>query len=142
MKQPKKSKRRPSENPQLEMTPMIDVVFQLLIFFIVTLKQEDILAHLDVNRPQAQTTLQEKKFDDTLQITVYNQRRYGGEGVAVQGKQISYKRLEKHLTQLAGISKDLSIVIKCDGDSYHENLIKVLNLCSKVGLTNISVFSM
>ena len=38
------------EDPKLEMTPMIDVVFQLLIFFIVTLQQEDILAHLDVLR--------------------------------------------------------------------------------------------
>lgn len=36
---------------RLEMTPMIDVVFQLLIFFLVTLRQEDILAQLQAMRP-------------------------------------------------------------------------------------------
>jgi biopolymer transport protein ExbD len=36
-------KRNKGETPKLDMTPMIDVVFQLLIFFVVTLKQEDIL---------------------------------------------------------------------------------------------------
>jgi len=46
-----KRERAKGEAVKLEMTPMIDVVFQLLIFFIVTLKQEDILSHLDVSRP-------------------------------------------------------------------------------------------
>ena len=47
----KKSRRKPGGNVALEMTPMIDVVFQLLIFFIVTLKQEDIMANLEALRP-------------------------------------------------------------------------------------------
>jgi biopolymer transport protein ExbD len=34
-------KRNKGESPKLDMTPMIDVVFQLLIFFVVTLKQEE-----------------------------------------------------------------------------------------------------
>jgi len=47
----KRKGRNKGDAAKLEMTPMIDVVFQLLIFFIVTLKQEDILSHLDVSRP-------------------------------------------------------------------------------------------
>ena len=35
--------RKPQENPALDMTPMIDVVFELIIFFVVTIKQEDLL---------------------------------------------------------------------------------------------------
>jgi len=45
-------KRKDDSRATLEMTPMIDVVFQLLIFFIVTLKQNDITAYLDAMRPQ------------------------------------------------------------------------------------------
>ena len=40
--------RKPQDNPQLDMTPMIDVVFELIIFFVVTIKQED-MAFLDAD---------------------------------------------------------------------------------------------
>ena len=46
-----KSKRKEQDQPKLDMTPMIDVVFELMIFFIVTIKQEDILSRLNANRP-------------------------------------------------------------------------------------------
>jgi len=135
--------KRPVENPKLEMTPMIDVVFQLLIFFVVTLKQEDILAHLDVSRPApVPKARQEEQVQDLLQITVYNERALGGQGVSVQGRQVSFRTLESHLSRLASYSRNLSIIIKCTGDSYHANLVKVLDLCAKVKLKNISVFSM
>ncbi|MBQ2345755.1 MAG: biopolymer transporter ExbD, partial [Kiritimatiellae bacterium] len=39
--------RKPQENPQLDMTPMIDVVFELIIFFVVTIKQEDLFTKLN-----------------------------------------------------------------------------------------------
>ena len=43
------------ERPALDMTAMIDCVFQLLIFFIVTLKQDDILANLEVPQTTIRT---------------------------------------------------------------------------------------
>ena len=47
----RRTRRRAFEETKLDMTPMIDCVFQLLIFFLVTMKFEDIIAHLDVYRP-------------------------------------------------------------------------------------------
>ena len=44
-------KRPDSPAAELEMTPMIDVVFQLLIYFIVTIKPIDVVTNLDVFRP-------------------------------------------------------------------------------------------
>ena len=42
------------------MTPMIDVVFQLLIFFIVTLRQDDLFSRLTAARPQAAAMTEEE----------------------------------------------------------------------------------
>ena len=71
---PKKKERKKGDAAKLEMTPMIDVVFQLLIFFIVTLKQEDILSHLDVSRPSPDPeTTKEEQIKDLLEIQVYNE---------------------------------------------------------------------
>ena len=47
--------RKPQENPALDMTPMIDVVFELIIFFVVTIKQEDIFSKLNARRRRPTT---------------------------------------------------------------------------------------
>jgi biopolymer transport protein ExbD len=137
----KRKGRNKGEAAKLEMTPMIDVVFQLLIFFIVTLKEEDILSHLDVSRPAPDPdATPEEKIDDLLTIEVgptawvMNGRPYNGvAGLAA---------LDRNLTRIASFSRSASVIIKCSGDSPHSSLVKLLNICSREGLANISVFSM
>ena len=137
----KKRKRKQGEQPKLEMTPMIDVVFQLLIFFIVTLKQEDILAHLDVNRPAPDSKPPPEKVN-LLEIMVYDERKLGGEGYAIQGKKVSLRIIDRRLKRLARFSPNMSVIIKCEGSSRHVNLVKLLNVCADAGLNNLSVFSL
>ena len=132
-----KKERPKGENVKLEMTPMIDVVFQLLIFFIVTLKQEDILSHLDVSRPAPDPNARpEEQVKDLLTIEVYER------GFAMKGRRVGIQDLDRQLTRLASYSKNISVIIKCTGDSPHSNLIQLLDICAKAGLTNLSVFSM
>ena len=133
--------RNKGEAAKLEMTPMIDVVFQLLIFFIVTLKQEDILSHLDVSRPAPDPdTTPEEQIDDLLTIEV------GRNGWVLNGSPYMGKRglaaLDRSLTRLASYSKSASVIIKCTGDSPHSKLVQLLNICAREGMTNLSVFSM
>jgi len=129
--------RKSYENPKLEMTPMIDVVFQLLIFFLVTLKQEEILGHLDISRPAPDPNSKpETQVQDLLSIMVYK------DGYVLQGKRVGLAELDRQLGRLAGLSSNVSVIIKCVGDSPHSLLIKLLDVCAKVKLTNISVFSM
>lgn len=137
----KKKSRNTGERPQLAMTPMIDVVFQLLIFFLVTLKPEDILSHLDVTRPQPDPTATEMDID-LLTVTVYNHQKMGGEGYAIHGNRVSIAELERQLAKVANVSKTVSVLVRCTSDSPHSNLVKVLDICAKLRLAKISVFSM
>jgi biopolymer transport protein ExbD len=123
------------ENPQLNMTPMIDVVFQLMIFFLVTLKQNDILSHLDVNRPAAQQT-KEVNDPDLLTVLVYK------DGFVLKGRRVDLKELDRQFSHIASFDKTVSVIIKCTGDSPHSLLVQLLDLCAKSKLTNLSVFSM
>jgi biopolymer transport protein ExbD len=120
----------------LDMTPMIDVVFQLIIFFVVTLKQEDILSHLDVSRPAPDPNQHEDQIKNLIQITVFR------DGYVIQGKRVSLEKLDRHLMRLAEISRNPSIIIRCTSDSQHARLVQVLDICAKAGLTKLSVFSM
>ena len=134
---PRKRSRSRGEAAKLEMTPMIDVVFQLLIFFIVTLKPEDILSHLDVSRPAPDPNAkQEEQVKDLLTITV------APDGFFFRGRRVGPKTLERHLGRLASYSQNVSVIIQCMGDSSHSKLVELLNICSKVGLKNLSVFSL
>lgn len=133
----KRTRRRPAEDIKLDMTPMIDCVFQLLIFFLVTMKYEDIIAHLDVNRPSPDPTIQkQEKFEDMVSIGVFV------DGYTINDKPIGVEALDRMLTKLAGYSQTQTILIKCAPDSPHDRLVKLLDLCAKAKLTNLSVFSM
>lgn len=133
----RRKKKNKGDAAELEMTPMIDVVFQLLIFFIVTLKQEDILSHLDVSRPASDTSPPPiEEPEEFITIMVYR------DGYIMNGRRISRSVLDKRLSKMASYKTDVPVVIKCMPDSPHARLIALLDICAKTGLDNLSVFSM
>lgn len=125
-----------NEEIELSMTPMIDVVFQLLIYFLVTFSTADVLAHLDVSRPSP-IAAQEKQQPpgDMIRITVLLQ------GFGINGKDVDLNELERLLKKLAAVSLDQAVLVTCDDQSLHGRLIRVLDLCAENGLTKISVMS-
>ena len=78
------------ENPKLEMTPMIDVVFELLIFFVVTIKQEDLFTKL--NRLRKNYTAIMDKATQYIgrgadSVTIY---LYSKNGVVISPHEVGY----------------------------------------------------
>ena len=132
--------RNRGEAAKLEMTPMIDVVFQLLIFFIVTLQEQDILAQLNVSRPAPDSQATPDTRVELLTIEI------GATAWVLNGRPFArpggLDQLDRQLTRLASFSPDTSVIIKCTNDSPHGALIQVLNILSREGMKNISVFSL
>lgn len=121
---------------ELNMTAMIDVVFQLLIFFIVTQKPQDTLANLDVFRPSPEKKQEQMQNPPKMiRVQIYE------DGYTINDRPVGLKDLESLLFKLAGIDKKQTIMIMCSASSKHEDLIRVLDLCSKSGLVNLSVIS-
>ncbi|MCL1909375.1 MAG: biopolymer transporter ExbD [Kiritimatiellaeota bacterium] len=134
-------KRTNQDKVSLEMTPMIDVVFQLLIFFIVTLKQEDINAFTDAMRPQPDPNPQPVVTEPTT-ILIGPDVRTGRDVLVLNGAPFTEKQLEDRLKRFARMDANTTIIIKCDERSLHGSLVKVLDICTKVGLRQLAVFSM
>jgi len=129
-----KRKEVKTDTPKLDMTPMIDVVFQLLIFFVVTLKQEDILSKLDVARPAGEPT-KGPQMETTTIIVEAN-------GFALNGKYMPrLSDLDRELQRIAKLSTTAMVLVKCTMNSQHGLLVQALDLCNKHGLTNISIFT-
>lgn len=121
---------------KVEMTPMIDVVFQLLIFFVVTLKQEDILSKLMASRPAPDPNAKPENQPQLINIEIYET------GFVFRGEPVDLQHLDSRIERYSKISKDASVLIKCKGTSPQKLLVQCLDVCSKYGMTNLSIFSM
>lgn len=131
-------KRRKSEQVagDLPMTPMIDVVFQLLIYFLVTIQPRDVLAHLDVFRPSPDARQeQQQEKPKMIRIVVFP------DGFTINDRPVDNDELDRLLTRLASIDRNQTILITCTAMSPHERLVRVLDLCAKNKLVNLSVVS-
>ena len=135
--------RKPQENPQLDMTPMIDVVFELIIFFVVTIKQEDLFTKLNCNRPAPSTG--PSKDEDSPNVTIEIGRRYDGspQGVILYNtREVKRTELDAALRDIARTSTKTPVIVKCTGDSPHKALVDVLDICYRNNLFSVSVFSL
>ena len=128
--------RKQYDNPKAEMTPMIDVVFQLMIFFVVTLKQDDIFSRLNANRPQPNKTPTNEQPPDQIKIDI------GPRGAVLNGRGMSFKALDENIKKLAASSTKSTVLVRCTLDSPHGFLVHVLDICNKYKMYNLSIFSM
>lgn len=118
------------------MTPMIDVVFQLLIYFIVTIKPIDVITNLDVFRPAPDPNApKDEKPPQLVRLGVYQ------DGYSINDTPIGIDALEKALGRLAAIDAGQTIMITVSAVAEHGKLINALDLCAKNGLRSLSVVS-
>ena len=134
--------RKPQDNPQLDMTPMIDVVFELIIFFVVTIKQEDIYTRLNANRPAPATNSSSSTESDTT-VTIEIGRGRDANGVLVYNRrEVQRSELDQNLREVARTSKKTPIIVKCTEDSPHKALVDVLDICYRNQLYSVSIFTL
>ena len=143
--------RKSQEDPKLDMTPMIDVVFELIIFFVVTIQQENLFTKLNVNRPAPADSASSSKDDDiTVNIEIGRARSGNPNGVIIYNKKelgpssftAARKELDQNLREIARTSKKTPIIVKCAENSPHKALVDVLDICYKNELFSVSVFTL
>ena len=133
--------RKPQDNPTLDMTPMIDVVFELIIFFVVTIQQEDIFSKLNANRPAPSTSSSSSESDTTVTIEIG--RGPDANGTLVYNKRVvNRSELNQNLREVARTSKKTPIVIKCASESPHKALVDALDICYRNQLYSVSIFTL
>jgi biopolymer transport protein ExbD len=109
------------------MTPLIDVVFLILIFFLVstTFKKEEALS---LTLPKANSAKESvEKKDINLELTK--------DKVAMDGKITDFEKLEKLLSKID--DKKRAVNIKIDREVKYERVVKLFDLLSRYGLVNI-----
>ena len=120
---------------ELNLTAMIDVAFQLLSFFLISSHPVDVLTNLDVFRPQAEKASQESSPAKVIRVTVFP------DGFTINDRGVDSKALASLLGKLADLDKTQTVLIQVLNQSPHGKLIELLDICTKLGLNNLSVIS-
>jgi len=135
-----RKKKQQDESERPPMVTMIDVVFLLLVYFILTFENTDIHNEFRVQRPQSGTEAQRAPEPVFYQIEVLT--RVGDATAPTYLVNGMGPLTEASLDQvLAQITPEESIAFLCAEDSVHEDLVTGMNACSRHGLSKIAVLS-
>ncbi len=123
-------KRRETLTPDL--TPLIDVVFILLIFFIVSsvFKKEELALMLNLPASSAKEAKVELKQINIELSTVK---------LAYLGKEISFDNLDNTLSKVT--KKDKPIIVRIDKSVPYERIVKILDILQKHSLNNLALIT-
>lgn len=123
------------QNADINLTPLIDVVFLLLIFFMVstTFKDE---ARLRVQLPQAQGEEAPDKEPEHIRLVIDQSGSFYVDDRAVVDRQ--HLTLVRALTGALGERKDLPVLIQADANTPHQAVMTALDAAAEVGLTRIA----
>ena len=119
------------QEASVDITPMLDVVFIMLIFFIVTatfVKESGI----DVNRPQAATAVVKEKANILIAIDAHNK-------IWINRRELDIRSVRPSIERLHAENPKGTVVIQADKDSRNEVLVQVMDASRLAGVYEIAL---
>jgi biopolymer transport protein ExbD len=127
--------KRSSVIANLSLTPLIDVVFLLLIFFLVTSEFEEEERHLDIVLPTATSAAPMVHRPREIVIDVD-----AAGAIYLRGRPVQTEELERILvTAVAENPANQSVVIRADQATTFQPVVTVMDLCNRAGISDYSV---
>jgi biopolymer transport protein ExbD len=123
--------READDEQEINITPMLDVVFIMLIFFIVTasfVKESGI----EVDRPSAVTAVVKEKGNILVAVTATGE-------IWINRRQVDPRALRANIERLHAENPQGSVVIQADKSSTTEMLVSVMDAARQAGVYNVSI---
>lgn len=118
----------------VDITPMLDVVFIMLIFFIVTatfIKESGV----EVNKPSASTATVQDKANILIAIDENNR-------IWIDRRQIDIRAVRPNIERLHAENPKGSVVIQADKESKNDILVQVMDASRQAGIYEIAIAAM
>ncbi len=127
-----RSKSRPT-TAGFQMAPMLDVIFLLLCFSIASQIYARWETEIDITLPTAETGNLPQRLPGEIVLNISEQ----GE-IIVNGKKLSREALDERLNRVVGFFPNQPVLIRADGRTDYENVVRVLDMCRRADVWNIS----
>jgi biopolymer transport protein ExbD len=118
------------EGESINISPLIDMVFILLIFFIVTTTFVEETG-VEVDKPQAASSVRLEKNSILIAITAKGEVVYGGRDIGISGVQPLVKRMLH--------KEDLPVIVQADSQVQSGLMVRVIDEAKLAGATRVSV---
>jgi biopolymer transport protein ExbD len=126
-------KSRANDEAEINITPMLDIVFIMLIFFIVTtsfVKEKG----LEVSRPSNSPPKEIKKNKGPIVVKID-----ANGNITMKGRLLEYKAVEANLEREKAEKPDSALIIAAHPDAETETLVTILDAAEAVGVSSVSV---
>ena len=121
------------EEVGIGLTSLIDVIFLLLIFFMVTTTLIDPSKKLDIQLPEAKAAAPDTK---SIPVTI----ELGPRGkILLNGKRVNLKTLESRLKALGGGSQKKTAIVRADRRLDYGQVVRVLGICRASGFYDLGI---
>ena len=131
-----KLQRRQEPDPEINLTSLIDVVFLLLIFFMVSTTFER-QAALRIDLPEASAEAEPKETPRRLELVIDPEGRiYLNDSQLVDSTPMTIRAA---LEQVAGDDRELPVVIRADAQTPHHYVVTVMDVSGQLGFTRLSI---
>lgn len=121
-----------SSESGIDISPLIDCVFILLIFFIVTTTFVEETG-VEVDKPQAASAVQLEKTSILIALTAKGEVVYGGREIGISGVQPLVKRMLQ--------KEDVPVIIQAATDAQTGLLVRIIDEAKLAGATKVSIAS-
>ena len=126
-------RREEEDNFSLDMTPMIDVVFLLIIFFMVSTVFVDFSRKMDINLPTSKSSPLDESAK-TLEVEMLKDKK-----IFLSGKPLTLLGLETTLAIMELKDEKPTAIIRADKSLPYGDVIQVMGILQKKGIPDISV---
>ncbi len=121
------------QKPLIQMAPLLDIVFITLVFFMtmsIFAQQE---TELNISVPKAKESNEAVRSPGEIIINITKKG-----DVVVNQKTLSKTELDTMLKRVSSLFPDQPVIIRADQDTYHKNVVSVLDACAGADIWNIS----
>ncbi len=127
------------ESVEVNLTPLIDVVFLLLIFFMVT-TTFDRHARLKVSLPESSTKATQQ-LAEPLVLSIDAKGNYFLNDRQLVNRQLDTLKqaLQKTIGKDKKDYKDVALVLRADANTPHQSVVRAMDAASQLGLTRLSI---
>ena len=126
---------RSAESVDVNLTPLIDVVFLLLIFFMVS-TTFDRHAKLKVQLPSAEAKMQQQTKDPVV-LSIDAKGKYYINDRQVVNTQLN--TLKAALQKTVENNPDITLLLRADGRTPHQSVVRAMDAASQLGITKLSI---